>query len=148
MSFPADAPQLDPDEKHLDLVDHLIKRADKREFTSGMRALALHNFCSSTFSRADEARSKLICQQVPFDYPPVPDTIGCQQPLQTVLLSMVSGKTNAGDTKEYRVAPRHKDVRTTLFCLFLLFSTPHHISSILAHTQLVPCDWHDAWGNS
>lgn len=92
----------------------LICRADAREFVSGMRAAALYNMCMSTISRADEARSKLICQQLIFDYPPVPDAIGSQQMLQASCFSMVSGKTNAGDTKEYRVAARHLNVRCSI----------------------------------
>ena len=72
-----------------------------------MRALALYNFCMSTICRADEARSKLLCQQLIFCYALVPNTIGsCQQDLQYSIFSMTSGKTNAGDTKEYRVAGR------------------------------------------
>ena len=106
-----DAPQTDTDDKHEALTAKLVMREDSREFVSGMRALALYNFCMSTICRADEARSKLLCQQLIFDYPPVPDTVGSQQDLQCSIFSMTSGKTNAGDTKEYRVAGRHNNVR-------------------------------------
>lgn len=43
----ADAPQLDPEDKHDGLMENLINREDSREFVSGTHAFTLYSFCAA-----------------------------------------------------------------------------------------------------
>ena len=113
MSY-ADMPRLHTDATWVDQMDALIaNRRTKPEAIAGLRVLAMHHHAMSTLARADECRGKRICQMGIFDYPPAGDkhSPGSRQDLQATMFAINFGKLNSGDTADYRITGRHKDVR-------------------------------------
>lgn len=110
-----DAPQLVTEDEMLALATVYLDTENKRSLVSGIRELAIDRHTLSTFSRGDEARGKLICGQIPFDYPLAAEREPgvSMQPLWTTAFSMDHGKRNAGNHKDYQVAPRHVNVSST-----------------------------------
>lgn len=127
----ADAPQVITDGHLMALAVNYLDTENKRPFVAGMRELAMDRHTLSTMGRIDEARQKRICQQIPFDYPAASEREPgvSMQPLWITAYSMDYGKRNAGNSKDYQVAPWHVNVST---CLLLTVSS---VVQIFAFTE-------------
>lgn len=103
----ADAPQVITDVHLMALAVNYLDTENKRHLVVGIRELAMDRHTLSTMGRSDEARQKRICQQIPFDYPAASEQEPgvSMQPLWTTVYSMDYGKRNAGNSKDYQVAP-------------------------------------------